>query len=102
MLDYLVKDQENLHTPYRITCPKHPIHQEQQEQQEQQERQHVRHIVSYTDSLNDMMGSTVVVWEQEADTLTCNDEQQHQLGSTASKASIDGKERKASRRTMVT
>jgi hypothetical protein len=53
MLDYLVKDQENLHTPYRITCPKHPIHQEQQEQQE---RQHVRHIVSCTDSLKDMMG----------------------------------------------
>jgi hypothetical protein len=43
-----------------------------------------------------------VVWEQEADTLTCNDEQQHQLGSTASKAPIDGKERKANRRILVT
>ena len=99
MLDYLVKDQENLHTPYRITCPQHPIHQEQPEQQE---HQHARHIVSYMALLKDMMESTVVAWEQEAVTLTYNDAQLHQLGSTVSKEPIDGKERKASKRTMVT
>ena len=99
MLDYLVKAQENLHIPYLITCPQHPIHQEQPEQQE---HQHAQHIVSYTGSLKNMMESTVVAWEQEADILTYNDAQPHQLGSMVSKEPIDGTEKKASKRTMVT
>ena len=96
MLDYQDKDQENLRIHYLITCLQHPIHQEQQE------HQHAQHIVSYMALLKDMMESTVVAWEQEADTLTSNDAQLHQLGSMVSKEPIDGKERKASKRTMVT
>jgi hypothetical protein len=99
MLDYRDKDQENLLIHYLITCPQHPIHQGQPEQQE---HQHAQHIVSYTASLKSMMESIVVAWEQEADILTYNDAQPHQLGSMVSKEPIDGAERKASKRTRVT
>ena len=43
-----------------------------------------------------------MAWEQEAVTLTYNDAQLHQHGSMVSKEPIDGKERKASRRILVT